>query len=67
MKYRNTYLSSTLSLSSLSFLRFWHVDNAASGVTLIVPLTPVPEDMGATLLLPGSHQLFGQDPCPKKC
>lgn len=41
--------------------QFWHVDNAASGVTLIVPLTPIPEDMGATLLLPGSHQLFGQE------
>jgi len=41
--------------------QFWHVDNAASGLTLMVPLTPIPEDMGATLLLPGSHWLFGQE------
>lgn len=44
----------------VSRVRFWHVDNASSGLTLVVPLTAVPEDMGATLLLPGSHGLFSQ-------
>ncbi|CAK9045862.1 Pentatricopeptide repeat-containing protein [Durusdinium trenchii] len=38
--------------------QFWHVDNAASGLTLVVPLTAIPGDMGGTLLLPGSHHLF---------
>lgn len=38
--------------------QFWHVDNAAPGVTLVVPLTAIPEDMGVTFLLAGSHHLF---------
>ena len=55
------------------------MDNKAPGLTLVVPLTAVPEaaalfavlervcqisfaqDMGATLLLPGSHHFFAQD------
>ncbi|CAE7260222.1 unnamed protein product, partial [Symbiodinium necroappetens] len=41
--------------------QFWHMDNTAPGLTLVVPLTAVPEDMGATLVLPGSHRLFGQE------
>eukprot|EP00438_Fugacium_kawagutii_P015617 Skav212788 [mRNA] locus=scaffold159:415969:421050:- [translate_table: standard] len=41
--------------------QFWHVDNAASGLTLMVPLTALSEDMGAALLLPGSHRLFGPE------
>ncbi|CAE7397866.1 unnamed protein product [Symbiodinium natans] len=41
--------------------QFWHMDNIAPGLTLVVPLTAVPEDMGATLLLPGSHHCVGQE------
>lgn len=37
---------------------FWHVDNAAHGLTLFVPLTEVSEDIGPMLLLPGTHHLF---------
>jgi len=38
--------------------QFWHVDNTAPGLTLLVPLTPVPAELGPTLFLPGSHHLF---------
>lgn len=38
--------------------QFWHVDNAARGVTLVVPLTPVQEDLGPEMFLPGSHHFF---------
>jgi len=38
--------------------QFWHIDNAAHGLTLFVPLTQVSEDLGPTLFLPGSHHLF---------
>lgn len=38
--------------------QFWHVDNANSGLTLVVPLTPMPEDVGATRFLSGSHHLL---------
>jgi len=38
--------------------QFWHIDNCSQGLTLFVPLTPVSEDIGPTLFLPGSHHLF---------
>jgi hypothetical protein len=38
--------------------QFWHVDNANHGLTVFIPLTPVPADIGPTLFLPGSHHLF---------
>jgi len=38
--------------------QFWHLDNTTPGLTLFVPLTSVPEDMGPTILLPGSYHLF---------
>lgn len=41
--------------------QFWHVDNIAPGLTLVVPLTPVPEDMGPNLFMTGSHQFFAQE------
>lgn len=41
--------------------QFWHVDNTAPGLTLFVPLTDVPVEMGPTLFLPGSHHLFQQE------
>jgi len=37
--------------------QFWHVDNACGGLSLFVPLTSVPEDLGATLFLPGTQNL----------
>ncbi|CAJ1401824.1 unnamed protein product [Effrenium voratum] len=46
--------------------QFWHVDNASSGLTLVVPLTAIPQEMGATLLLPGSHHLFKQESIPSR-
>lgn len=41
--------------------QFWHMDNAARGLTLFVPLTPLPEELGPNLLLPGSHHLFDEE------
>lgn len=41
--------------------RFWHIDNANPGLTLVVPLTPLPEDMGPNLFMPGSHHFFEQE------
>jgi len=38
--------------------QFWHIDNAARGLTLFVPLTPLQEDMGPNLFVPGSHHFF---------
>jgi len=38
--------------------QFWHVDNAARGLTLMVPLTELSEDIGPTMFLPGTHHLF---------
>eukprot|EP00927_Polykrikos_kofoidii_P087094 TRINITY_DN9953_c0_g3_i1.p1 TRINITY_DN9953_c0_g3~~TRINITY_DN9953_c0_g3_i1.p1 ORF type:complete len:504 (-),score=98.24 TRINITY_DN9953_c0_g3_i1:245-1756(-) len=38
--------------------QFWHIDNKAGGITVFVPLTAVPEDMGPTHFLPGSHHFF---------
>lgn len=40
--------------------QFWHADNVSPGLTLIVPLTQAPEEVGATLLLPGTHHLLGE-------
>mmetsp|Transcript_79442 Transcript_79442/g.199645 ORF Transcript_79442/g.199645 Transcript_79442/m.199645 type:complete len:484 (-) Transcript_79442:80-1531(-) len=42
--------------------QFWHVDNTAPGLTLFVPLTEVPEDLGPTLFLPGTHHLLAGPP-----
>lgn len=36
----------------------WHIDNAFKGLTLVVPLTPMPEDMGPISFMTGSHHLF---------
>eukprot|EP00929_Paragymnodinium_shiwhaense_P036866 TRINITY_DN19714_c0_g1_i1.p1 TRINITY_DN19714_c0_g1~~TRINITY_DN19714_c0_g1_i1.p1 ORF type:complete len:494 (-),score=80.04 TRINITY_DN19714_c0_g1_i1:137-1618(-) len=41
--------------------QFWHVDNAQSGVTVFVPLTDVPADLGPTHFLPGTHHLFKEN------
>jgi len=41
--------------------QFWHMDNASPGLTLYVPLTDVPEDLGPMHFLPGSHHLFTED------
>jgi len=38
--------------------QFWHVDNTAPGLTLFVPITEVPEDLGPTLFLPGTHHIL---------
>merc|ERR1719203_247581 len=42
--------------------QFWHIDNTAPGVTVLLPLTPVPEEIGPTAFLPSSHLLFGKGP-----
>lgn len=42
--------------------QFWHVDNTQPGVTVLLPLTPVPADIGPTVFLPGSHRLMGDVP-----
>mmetsp|Transcript_60494 Transcript_60494/g.128245 ORF Transcript_60494/g.128245 Transcript_60494/m.128245 type:complete len:486 (-) Transcript_60494:53-1510(-) len=42
--------------------QFWHVDNTAPGLTLFIPLTEVPEDLGPTLFHPGSQWYYGQVP-----
>lgn len=47
--------------------QFWHVDNAAGGLTLFVPLTAVPTDLGPTLFLPGTHHLMAQGKAPGVC
>jgi ectoine hydroxylase-related dioxygenase (phytanoyl-CoA dioxygenase family) len=41
--------------------QFWHMDNASPGLTLYVPLTDVPENLGPMLFLPGSHHLLTSD------
>ena len=38
--------------------QFFHVDNAARGVTVIVALTDVDHEIGPTRLLTGSHMLW---------
>lgn len=38
--------------------QFWHTDNAFKGITLVVPITPMPEEMGPISFFPGSHHLF---------
>eukprot|EP00928_Gymnodinium_smaydae_P054036 TRINITY_DN37888_c0_g1_i1.p1 TRINITY_DN37888_c0_g1~~TRINITY_DN37888_c0_g1_i1.p1 ORF type:complete len:481 (-),score=51.42 TRINITY_DN37888_c0_g1_i1:66-1508(-) len=67
---RTTHTPATgLYLSELQLLvadpcaveQFWHVDNAAGGLTVFVPLTSVSRDIGPTHVLPGTHRLLGQD------
>jgi len=41
--------------------QFWHTDNISPGLTLYVPLTDVPEDLGPMHFLPGSHHLLTDD------
>lgn len=40
--------------------QFWHTDNTSGpGLTVVLPLTSVPAEIGANCFLPGSHHLFG--------
>jgi len=41
--------------------QFWHIDNSARGLTLFVPLTPLPEELGPNVFLPGTHHLFEEE------
>lgn len=41
--------------------QYWHIDNRSHGLTLVVPLTTVPANLGASLFIPGSHHLFQTD------
>lgn len=56
---QNTYVSEVQLLVTEpgAMEQFWHMDNASRGLTLFVPLTPVPIDVGPTLVIPGSHHL----------
>jgi len=40
--------------------QFWHIDNISPGLTVYVPLTAAPEEMGVTQFLPGSHFFFAK-------
>jgi len=40
----------------LSVDQFWHRDNITPGLTVIIPLTPVPHAIGLTNMLPYSHR-----------
>lgn len=42
--------------------QFFHVDNVQPGITVMVPLTNVPAEIGPTCFLPGSHHLVGPTP-----
>lgn len=42
--------------------QFWHIDNTAPGITVLIPLTPVSEEIGPTHFIPSSHLLFGEVP-----
>ncbi|CAJ1329769.1 unnamed protein product [Effrenium voratum] len=39
--------------------QIWHCDNLRPGLTVILPLTEVDEELGPTHLLPGTHHLGG--------
>jgi len=40
--------------------QFWHIDNRFRGLTLFIPITDVPADLGPDVFLPGSHHLFDE-------
>ncbi|KAF4691855.1 hypothetical protein FOZ63_004951 [Perkinsus olseni] len=41
--------------------QFWHLDNGAGGLTVVVPLTLDDEMLGPLMVLPGSHHVAGKN------